>query len=89
MTNKLKQLLMLLGMLGALLLPATLQATIDPTADEWQVSADMLDEDYEDYDEGAVDYIGAQLFRFLQLGGSWEALTPEQQSAVEDTMTAT
>lgn len=83
MTLKLKQLLMLFGMLGALLLPTAVQASFDPTAEDWQVTAEMLDEDYEDYDEGAVDYIGAQLFRFLQLGGTWDALTPEQQLAVE------
>jgi ammonium transporter, Amt family len=83
MTTKMKHYLVLLGMLFALMLPTALQAGIDPTSEDLQVTAEMLDPDYEDYDEGAVDYIGSQLYKYLQLGGSWASLTPEQQSAAE------
>lgn len=55
---------------------------IDISSEDLQVTAEELDPDHEDYDEGAVDLKGATLYEYTQLGGSFDALTPEQQEAV-------
>ena len=57
--------------------------TFDPSAEDYQVSAEMLDSEHADYDEGAVDLIGQQLFRFIELGGDLASLSGEQKSAME------
>lgn len=57
--------------------------SIDPTAEELAVTAEMNDADADGYDEGAVDLVGQQLFKYVELGGDFAALTPEQQAAVE------
>lgn len=58
-------------------------AGFDPTSEDMQVTAEMLDPDHEGYDEGAVDKIGYELYRYTQIGGDFDALTSEQQAAIE------
>ena len=68
----------------ALIAPAAVQAEmIDPAAEEFAVTAEMLDADHADYDEGAVDLIGASIYKYIQFGGDKAALSPEQLSAAE------
>lgn len=56
---------------------------IDPKTEKFAVTAAMNDSESDDYDEGAVDLIGQQLFRYVELGGSVNTLTAEQQTAME------
>ena len=58
-------------------------ASFDPAAEEYAVTAEMLDSKHPDYDEGAVDLIGQQIFRFVELGGNVSTLSSEQASAME------
>lgn len=55
----------------------------DPAAEEYAVTAEMLDTDHEDYDEGAVDLVGKAIFRYVELGGETSALSDTQRSAME------
>ncbi len=55
----------------------------DPSAEESQVTTEMLDADHEDYDEGAVDLIGKQIYKYMQFGGDTTALSAEQKAAAE------
>jgi hypothetical protein len=54
----------------------------DPTAEEILVTAEELDSEHADYDEGAVDLKGAALFKQMQIHGA-EGFTPEQIPAAE------
>lgn len=56
---------------------------IDPTAESHQVTAEMLDSEHADYDEGAVDLIGKDIYKFMQFGGDKSKLSAEQLSAAE------
>ncbi len=56
---------------------------IDPTADEFAVTAAALDPEAEGYSEGTVDAIGASIYKYMQLGGDTSVLTAEQKSAAE------
>lgn len=56
---------------------------IDPAAEDYQVTAEMLDADHEDYDEGAVDLIGKSVYKYMQFGGDASALSAEQKSSAE------
>ena len=56
---------------------------IDPKAEDYQVTAEMLDTEHDDYDEGAVDLIGKSIYKYMQFGGDTSALTAEQKSAAE------
>ena len=47
------------------------------------VTAEMLDTEHDDYDEGAVDLLGSEIYKYLSLGGDRAALTAEQVSAAE------
>ncbi|MEN8785536.1 MAG: hypothetical protein ABF379_14320, partial [Akkermansiaceae bacterium] len=55
----------------------------DPAAEEYAITAEMLDTDHEDYDEGAVDLVGKAIFRYVELGGETSALSDTQRSAME------
>lgn len=56
---------------------------IDPAVEDYAVTAEMLDAEHADYDEGAIDLIGQSLFKYTELGGNVSALSAEQQSAME------
>ncbi|NNM28198.1 MAG: hypothetical protein HKO57_01645, partial [Akkermansiaceae bacterium] len=43
----------------------------------------MLDAEHGDYDEGAVDLIGAAIYKFIQFGGDKSQLSPGQLAAAE------
>jgi Amt family ammonium transporter len=76
----------LLGMFAfiAAFTPASARAElIDPTEAEYAVSAEMLDDKHADYDEGAVDLLGAAIFKFIQFGGDKSVLSAEQLAAAE------
>ena len=47
------------------------------------VTAEMIDSDHKDYNEGAVDLAGQEIYKFLSLGGDPSTLTPEQKAAAE------
>lgn len=55
---------------------------IDPSTEEFAVTAEMNDSESDDYDEGAVDLVGQQLFRFVELGGDVNSLSAEQKTAM-------
>lgn len=54
-----------------------------PTAEESQVTTEMLDPDHGDYDEGAVDLLGKHIYKYMQFGGDTSALNAEQKAAAE------
>lgn len=56
---------------------------IDPSADDYQVTAEMLDTEHADYDEGAVDLIGKSIYKYMQFGGDTTKLSAEQKAAAE------
>ena len=67
----------------ALVTPSALQAEdFDPTAEENLVTAEELDSEHADYEEGAVDIKGAALFKHMQIHGS-EGFPPEQIATAE------
>lgn len=74
----------LFALFSLVLVPAVHAESIDPSAEEFAVTAEMLDSDHADYDEGAVDLVGASLYKFVSTGGAKTALTPEQVTAMED-----
>ena len=55
----------------------------DPASEEYAVTAEMLDADHDDYDEGAVDLIGKAIFKYVELGGETSALSDTQRSAMD------
>ena len=56
---------------------------IDPTAETHQVTPEMLDSDHADYNEGSVDLIGKDIYKYMQFGGDKSTLSTEQISAAE------
>jgi len=58
-------------------------ALIDPSAESSQVTTEMLDAEHADYDEGVVDQVGKNLYKYMQLGGDKSKLTAEQLTAAE------
>ena len=56
---------------------------IDPSAEDYAVTAEMLDDEHDDYNEGAVDLIGKALFKYTELGGDPAALSDNQKEAME------
>ena len=67
----------------AVIAPSAVSAEeFDPAAEENQVTAEELDTEHDDYDEGAVDLKGAALFKHIQIN-SREGLTESQVSAAE------
>lgn len=55
----------------------------DPKAEGSKVTTEMLDPDHADYDEGAVDLLGKQIYKYMQFGGDTSALSAEQKAAAE------
>jgi hypothetical protein len=51
----------------------------DPASEEYAVTAEMLDADHDDYDEGSVDLIGKAIFKYVELGGETSALSDTQK----------
>jgi len=67
-----------------ILTPAALRAElIDPAAEQYAVTSEMLDPEHAGYDEGAVDLVGAAIYKYMQFGGDRSALTEEQITAAE------
>ncbi len=58
-------------------------ADFDPAAESSQVTTEMLDAEHDDYDEGAVDLLGKDIYKYMQFGGDTSALSAEQKSAAE------
>ena len=54
----------------------------DPQAKEYAVSAEMLDDKHADYNEGAVDNLGKDIYKHIQFNGK-EGLSENQVSAAE------
>lgn len=81
---KLRLLKFLMLMLGLALGGASWAAAqdVDPTSEDLQVTAEELDEEHDDYDEGALDAKASILYEFTQTGGSYSDLTENQQAAV-------
>ena len=76
--------LILAAVMSLLVLNTTLNAEIiDPKAEEFQVTSEMLDADHADYSEGSVDILGKSLYKYMQFGGTKDSLTAEQLSAAE------
>lgn len=67
----------------AIVAPSALHAgDFDPTAEENLVTAEELDSEHADYDEGAIDLKGGRIFKHMQIHGS-VGFTPEQIAAAE------
>lgn len=76
--------LILASLMSLLVLTSTVKAEIiDPKAEEYQVTAEMLDSEHADYSEGSVDIIGKDVYKYMQFGGDKSSLTTEQVSAAE------
>lgn len=58
-------------------------ASFDPAAEEYAVTAEMLDPDHDDYAEGSVDLIGKAIFKYVELGGDTATLSETQRAAME------
>ncbi|MFT6240494.1 MAG: Amt family ammonium transporter [Paracoccaceae bacterium] len=58
-------------------------AAFDPAAEEYAVTAEMLDPEADGYDEGAVDLIGKATFKYVELGGDTATLSETQKAAME------
>lgn len=54
----------------------------DPKAEASQIADAMLDSEADDYDEGAVDVVGKEIYKHIQFNGT-EGLTANQVSAAE------
>jgi Amt family ammonium transporter len=87
MNKKMKQAFLLAGALALLFSLFSTSAltadTIDPTSEDLAVTAEMLDTEHDDYDEGAVDLIGKTLYKYTQMGGDRSTLNNFQESAIE------
>jgi len=65
------------------MIPVAHAEIIDPTVEDYQVTTEMLDDEHDDYDEGAVDLIGKSIYKYMQFGGDASVLTAEQKAAAE------
>ncbi len=80
-TIKLALLMTLIAFIGG---TSTINADIiDPAAEDYQVTTEMLDSEHDDYSEGAVDLVGKSIYKYMQFGGDVSALTAEQKAAAE------
>jgi len=79
-----KLLLLVLGLAAAAFAtatPAHAQDLIDPTSEDYQLSDEVMP-GAEGYDELAVDGVGREIYRYVQLGGDMDVLTENQKIAM-------
>jgi Amt family ammonium transporter len=83
LTSKIGIILTLATVMMALSPTGASAEIIDPTVEDYAVTAEMLDPDSDGYSEGSVDLIGKSIYKYMQFGGDKAALTAEQVSAAE------
>ena len=73
----------LTGLLAfAFTLPTAFAEVIDPSVEDYAVTAEMLDEDHADYDSAALNKIGQEVYKYMQFKGS-DGLTENQIAAAD------